>query len=101
MAGPVRWTLYKVSAGNEDPSSSTMIAYEGSTLKFDPYTVFQMIGGTVTVWQTPDHNPLQYDSNWTGFYNLVIETSWIIVNEDGYVIDVTTDGKYWIQGGAM
>lgn len=93
-------TLYKVSAGNEDPSSSTMIAYEGSTLKFDPYTVFQMIGGTVTVWQTPDHNPLQYDSNWTGFYNLVIETSWIIVNEDGYVIDVTTDGKYWIQGGA-
>lgn len=93
-------TLYKVSAGNEDPSSSTMIAYEGSTLKFDPYTVFQMIGGTVTIWQTPDHNPLQYDSNWTGFYNLVIETSWIIVNEDGYVIDVTTDGKYWIQGGA-
>lgn len=93
-------TLYKVFAGNEDPSSSTMIAYEGSTLKFDPYTVFQMIGGTVTVWQTPDHNPLQYDSNWTGFYNLVIETSWIIVNEDGYVIDVTTDGKYWIQGGA-
>lgn len=93
-------TLYKVSAGNEDPSSSTMIAYEGSTLKFDPYTVFQMIGGTVTVWQTPDHNPLQYDSNWTGFYNLVIETSWIIVNEDGYVIDVATDGKYWIQGGA-
>lgn len=93
-------TLYKVSAGNEDPSSSTMIAYEGSTLKFDPYTVFQMIGGTVTVWQTPDHNPLQYDSNWTGFYNLVIETSWIIVNEDGYVVDVTTDGKYWIQGGA-
>ena len=93
-------TLYKVSAGNEDPSSSTMIAYEGSTLKFDPYTVFQMIGGTVTIWETPDHNPLQYDSNWTGFYNLVIETSWIIVNEDGYVIDVTTDGKYWIQDGA-
>ena len=94
-------TLYKVSAGNlGDPLSSKMIAYEGSMLKFDPYTVHQKIGGTVTVWQTPDHNPLQYDPDWTSFDNLVIETSWIIVDEDGYVIDVTTDGKYWIQGGA-
>lgn len=94
-------TLYKVSAGNlGDPLSSKMIAYEGSMLKFDPYTVPQQIGGTVTVWQTPDHNPLQYDPDWTSFDNLVIETSWIIVNEDGYVIDVTTDGKYWIQDGA-
>lgn len=93
-------TLYKVSAGNKDPESSWMTANEGSTLKFDPWTSPQWIGGTVTIWQTPDHNPLQHDPDRTKFYNLVIETSWIIVNEDGYVIDVTTDGKYWIQDGA-
>lgn len=88
-------TLKTISPNYEPNTPSLIHAYLGSLI-FEPAKNFQMIGGKVVVESTAT---ITYDKNWTGFYDLVIDTPWIIVTED-MTINVTDNGKYWIQNGA-
>ena len=92
-------TLWEVNSGSPSSDSSTMTVWGNSTLVFDPFYdkgEAQIIYGHVNYGMNPDS--VQYNDEWTIFYN-GLEGYWIIVSNEQTITSIQSGRGYQIIDG--